>query len=190
MELSTVGLVRGADLILLVIDLASDSLIEDTQAVLDRFTSGKTRLGKETGLDEEDVGVSFTATVVCLNKCDDPAAADRLALFDEFIQLPFDRIQVSAKDGMGLDQLRREVFQRLKIVRVYTKHPKEKEPDRTKPFAIHQGETLVEVAQQLHHEMAASLKSARVWGPAVHAGTVVKPDYQPQDGDVVELHAS
>lgn len=188
MELSTVGLVRGADLVLLVIDLASDSLIEDTQAVLERFTSGKTRLGRETGLDESDVGVSYTATLVCLNKCDDPAADERLTLLDEFIELPFDRIKISGQAGTGLDQLRREVFERLKIVRVYTKHPKEKEPDRTKPFAIHCGETLVEVAEQLHRDMASALKSARVWGASVHDGTTVKPDYQPQDGDVVELH--
>lgn len=188
MELSTVGLVRGADLILLVIDLGSDSLIEDTQAVLERFSSGKTRLGRETGLDEDDVGVSFTATLVVLNKCDDSAAQERLALLDEFISLPFDRIQVSGQVGTGLDQLRREVFERLQIVRVYAKHPKEKEPDRSKPFTIRRGETLVEVAAQVHRDMAAQLKSARVWGAAVHDGTPVKPDYQPLDGDVVELH--
>ena len=188
MELSTVGLVRGADLVLFVIDLSSDSLIEDTQAVLDRFTTGKTRLGHETCLDAEDVGVSYTATLVLLNKCDDPQAQERLALLDEFIKLPWDRIQVSGLTGEGLDLLRREVFQRLKIVRVYAKHPKQKEPDRSKPFAIRQGETLVEVAMQVHRDMASTLKSARVWGAAVHDGTVVKADYQPIDGDIVELH--
>ncbi len=188
MELSTVGLIRGADLVLLVIDLASDSLIEDTQAVLDRLSSGKTRLGRESELDEDDIGVSYTSTLVCLNKSDDPQAADRLALLDEFLELPFDRIQVSAVQGTGLEDLRREVFERLQIVRVYAKHPKEKEPDRSKPFTIRRGQTLVEVAEQIHHDMAEKLKSARIWGTAVHDGTTVKPDYQPLDGDIVELH--
>ncbi len=32
MDPSTIGLVRGADLIFLVIDLGSDSVLEDTQA--------------------------------------------------------------------------------------------------------------------------------------------------------------
>jgi uncharacterized protein len=188
METSTVGLVRGADLVLLVVDLASDSLIEDTQAVIERFQGGKTRLGRETGLDEEDVGVSYTMTLVCLNKYDVADADDRLALLDEFLQLPWDRIKVSATTGIGLEELRRQVFERLEIVRVYAKHPKEKEPDRSKPFAIRRGETLVEVAEHVHRDMAASLRSARVWGSAVHDGTTVKPDYQPLDGDVVELH--
>ncbi len=189
MDPATIGLARGADLIFLVIDLASDTLVEDTQAVLERFGSGKTRLGRTTMLDEEDIGVSYTETLVLLNKCDDPGAKDRLALLDEFVALPFDRIEVSATEGTGLDDLRRAVFERLKIVRVYTKHPKQKEADRSKPFAIRQGQTLVEVAEQVHRDMAATLKTARVWGKAVHDGTVVKPDYVPLDGDVVELHA-
>jgi uncharacterized protein len=189
MDPATIGLARGADLLFLVVDLASDSLIEDTQAVLDRFGAGKTRLGRTTMLDEEDVGVSYTETLIVLNKCDDAGAADRLAMLDEFIQLPFDRLKVSATEGLGLDELRKNVFDRLKIVRVYTKHPKQKEPDISKPFTIRQGQTLVEVAEQVHKDMAATLKTARVWGKAVHDGTTVKPDYQPLDGDIVELHA-
>jgi len=188
MEPSTLGLVRGADLVLLIVDLASDALIEDTQAVLERFAASKTRLGRESHLDEDDIGVSYTSTLVCLNKCDDPQASERLALLDEFLELPFDRIHTSGATGTGLSDLKRKVFERLKVVRVYAKHPKEKEPDRSKPFAIRQGQTLVEVAEQIHHEMAAKLKTARVWGVSVHDGTTVKPDFQPHDGDVVELH--
>ena len=101
LESTVVGLVRGADLVLLVVDLASDSLIEDTQAVLERFRAGKTRLGRTTELDPDDVGVSYTATLLCLNKCDDPAAAARLALLDEFLPLPFDRLQVKGDPGHG-----------------------------------------------------------------------------------------
>jgi ribosome-interacting GTPase 1 len=185
---ATIGLVRGADLVLLVIDLGSDSLVEETSAVLDQFANGKTRFGRHTMLDEEDIGVSYTQTLVLLNKMDDPQAHERLALLDEFLDLPLDRIEVSATQGTGLDHLRREVFERLEIVRVYAKHPKEKEPDRSKPFTIRRGETLVEVAEHVHRDLAAQLKGARIWGAAVHDGTTVKPDYQPQDGDVVELH--
>ena len=185
---ATIGLVRGADLVCLVIDLASDTLIEDTQAVLDRFQSSKTRFGRETLLDETDVGVSYTGTIVVLNKCDDSSATERLAMLDEFLSLPFDRLQVSASTRAGLPELRKVVFERLKIVRVYTKHPKHKDPDMSKPFTIRQGQTLLDVADLVHCDMAASLKSARVWGKSDHASTTVNPDYQPQDGDIVELH--
>lgn len=190
MDASTIGLIRGADLILLVIDLGSDTLIEDTQAILARFMQSKTRFGRDTMLDESDVGVSYTATLALLNKCDGPGAADRRETLDEFVQLPFERLAVSATEGTGLVELRKAIFEQLKIVRVYTKHPKEKEPDLSKPFVIRQGQTLLEVAEQVHHDIAASLKSARIWGSTVHDGTTVKPDYQPRDGDIVELNSS
>ena len=185
---ATVGLVRGADLVLLVIDLGNDALVEETAAVLEQFAAGKTRLGRQTMLDEEDIGVSYTQTLVVLNKADDPDAEGRLALLDEFLELPYDRLQVSATEGTGLDELKRQTFERLEVVRVYAKHPKEKEPDRSKPFTIRRGDTLVEVAECIHRDLANQLKGARVWGAAVHDGTPVKPDYQPLDGDVVELH--
>ncbi len=122
---ATIGLVRGADLVLFVVDLASDEVLEDTQAVLDRFQAGKTRLGQETMLDDEDIGVSYTRTTLLLNKIDDPGAHERLQLLDEFLELPFERIEVGATMGTGLDEPRKHVFERLQIVRVYTKHPKE-----------------------------------------------------------------
>lgn len=189
MDPATIGLVRGADRVLLVVDLASDELIEDTQAVLGRFAAGKTRLGRETKLDDEDIGVSYTSTTILLNKVDAPDAQERLGLLDEFLELPFERIEVSATEGQGLAELRKHTFERLEIVRVYTKHPKEKDPDMKKPFTVRAGDTLVEVAENVHRDMAANLKGARVWGTAVHDGTTVKPDYQPQDRDVVELHS-
>ncbi len=189
MDPSTIGLVRGADLVFWVIDLGSDSVLEDTQAVLARF-DGKTRLAAESYLDEEDLGVSYTATFLVLNKCDSAGAAERLEMLDEFVlsESKMERFRVSATEGTGLDDLRRRVFEMLEIVRVYTKHPKQKEPDMTKPFTIRRGQSLVEVAECVHRDMAATLKGARVWGKAVHDGTTVKPDYTPLDGDIVELH--
>ncbi len=182
------GLIRGADLVLLVIDLASDSLVEDTQALLAHF-QGKTRFGRESCLDEEDIGTTYTQTLVLLNKCDDPQAQERLQIFDEFVPLQLDRIEVSGSEKIGLDRLAEEVFRRLDVVRVYSKNPKAKEPDMSRPFTIKRGETLLEVAEQIHKDVAASLKGARVWGTGVHPGTNVKPDYQPHDKDIVELHS-
>lgn len=187
---ATVGLVRGADLIFFVVDLASDEILEDTQAVLREFSHGKTRFGRKTMLDLEDVGTSYTETLLILNKSDAQGAEERLELLQEFLQLPFDRIPTSATTGAGLEKVRQEAFKRMGIIRVYTKHPNEKQPDMSSPFVIRKGNTLVEVAEQVHHDLASRLKSARIWGSAIHDGTTVKPDYEPQDGDIVELHSS
>jgi uncharacterized protein len=187
---TVLGLIRGADVVLLVVDLDSDSLVEDTQAVLAHLQNSKTRLGRETCLDEEDIGTTYTQTIVLLNKIDSDGATDRKKIFNEFLILPFDQIEVSGATKHGLDELTEQVFRRLNVVRVYTKNPKAKEPDMSKPFIVKQGQTLIEVADQIHRDLATTLRSARVWKSAIHPCTTVKPDYQPQDKDIVELHSA
>src|SRR5687767_8808575 len=76
----TLGLIRGSDLALLMVDLGADEGIDGLQAVLSQLQHGKTRLAKESYLDEEDVGLSFTKTFLVLNKIDLPEAEDRIAL--------------------------------------------------------------------------------------------------------------
>lgn len=182
------NLVRGADLVLLVIDLGNDSLIEDTQFILERFSNGKTRFGRESELDEDDIGTTYTRTLVVFNKADAPDAEGRFEMLTEYIKFDFDFVRVSATTRENLESIPKEVFSRLELVRVYTQNPREKKPDLTKPFTIRRGETLVEVAMQIHRDFGEKLQSARVWGSAVHDGTVVKPEYTPQDRDIVELN--
>src|SRR3954468_1740581 len=54
------GLIRGSDVALLMFDAGSDDGIDGLTPVLDRLNESKTRLAKESYLDEEDVGLSFT----------------------------------------------------------------------------------------------------------------------------------
>jgi ribosome-interacting GTPase 1 len=57
-----------------------------------------------------------------------------------------------------------------------------------RPFTIRRGSMLMELAGLVHKEFLKGLKFARVWGEAVHDGTVVKGDYVLHDKDIVELH--
>src|SRR4029453_572282 len=59
-DANVLGLIRGSDVALLMFDAGSDDGVEALQAVLDRLNQTKTRLAKESYLDEEDVGLSFT----------------------------------------------------------------------------------------------------------------------------------
>ncbi len=77
----------------------------------------------------------------------------------------------------------------MDVVRVYTKHPRQREPDYEKPFTVRRGGTLLEIAEMIHKDVAQNLRYARVWGSQVHDGTTVKADYVLQDKDVVEIHA-
>jgi len=182
------GLIRSADLALLMVDLGDDAGIEQCQDVLERLSTTKTRLAARSYLDEEDVGLSYTQTFLVPNKIDLPEAAARLELLHELCPLDFAEYVISAKNGTGLEALREAVYKALDVVRVYTKLPAAKEPDLDRPFTLRRGSTLWELAGQVHKDYLTGLKFARVWGTAVHAATAVKGDYLLQDKDVVELH--
>jgi uncharacterized protein len=182
------NLIRSGDLALLMIDLESDSGVEQCQEVLDRLAETKTRLAARSYLDEQDVGLSYTQTFVLPNKIDAPGAADRLELLHELLPMEFKEFVISAKAGTNLETLRKAIYDAMDVVRVYSKLPTAKEPDRDRPFTLHRGSQLTEMAGMVHKDFCEGLKFARVWGTAVHAGTQVKGDYVLHDKDVVELH--
>jgi uncharacterized protein len=182
------GLVRGADAALLMVDLGSDSGVEQCQEVLDRLSDTKTRLARTSSLDEEDVGLSYTQTFLVPNKIDLPEAAERLSLFHELCPVDFREFPISAQEKTGLEELRNAIYESLDVIRVYSKLPTAKEADLERPFTLPRGSQLLDVAGEVHKDFLERLKFARVWGPAVHDGTVVKADYVLHDKDIVELH--
>jgi uncharacterized protein len=184
----TYGLIRAADLALVLVDLGVDEGVEQCQDVLDKLNSTKTRLGRTSCLDEQDVGLSYTQALLVPNKIDLPEAPARLELLHELVKVDFSEYVISAQHGTGLESLRAEIFRRLDVIRVYTKLPSAKGPDMDRPFTLRRGLTLLEMAGQVHKDYIEGLKFARVWGVAVHDGTVVKGDYVLHDKDVVELH--
>lgn len=188
MEPYVQGIVRAADVAVLLVDLGSDDGLEQLQELLDRMAATKTRLARSSSLDEEDVGISYTQTLLAPNKIDLPEAADRLELLHDLCPLDFSEHPISAAQGTGLEALREAIYQGLDVVRVYTKLPTAKTADYGRPFTPRRGSTLVDVAAMVHQDLAAQLKFARVWGSAVHHASVVKADYVLHDKDVVELH--
>jgi ribosome-interacting GTPase 1 len=182
------GIIRGADLALLVIDLGDDSGIEQAQELLDRLNGTKTRLGRTTRLDDEDVGLSYTQTIAVPNKIDLPEAHQRLELLHDLCPLDLAECVISAEHGAGLEALREMIFRALDVVRVYTKLPTARSADFDRPYTLRRGSTVLDLAEQIHKDFMQQFKFARVWGSGVHDATVVKADYAPHDKDIVELH--
>ncbi|MDO5309885.1 MAG: TGS domain-containing protein [Planctomycetia bacterium] len=184
------GYIRAAELALLMVDLGDEDGIQQCIDVLTRFKDAKTRLAVESGLDEDDVGVSYTKTFIVLNKSDLPDYQERLELFHEFCPTPFQEFQISALDGSGVEQLRDAIYHAMNVIRVYTKQPTKKEADRERPFTLKEGSTVFDLCDQIHKDYAQKFKFARVWGANVHDGTVVKGDYVVADQDVVEINVA
>lgn len=182
-------LVRGADLAVVVVDLGSDDGVEGLSQCLAAFQAGKTRLAKESYVDEDDIGVTYTKTIIALNKIDDPQADERLTLLREFVSFDFPEYRISAERGDGLEDLKKAIYESLDVVRVYSKLPHKKEADYEKPFTLKRGGTVLDVAELVHKDLAATFKHARIWGTGIIDGSTVKGDYVVHDKDVLEIHA-
>ncbi len=183
------GMIRGADLVVLLVDLGNDDGIENLQALLDKLNATKTRLARESALDEADVGISFTRTLLALNKIDDPDAEERLPLLHELCPLDLPEYKISASTGTGLEDLRSAIFAGLDVIRVYTKLPTQKTADFERPYTLARDSTVLDVAELVHKDIAENFRHARIWGTGVHDGSTVKGDHVLHDKDILELHS-
>ena len=157
------NVIRSADAALLVADLASDDVADATLAVLDRLDAAHTELVRELPFDDEDESIRHLKTVMAATKLDADGARDRLEVVREWFAPRFPIAPVSASTGEGLETLRTATYHLLGVLRVYTKVPG-KPADRTKPFTLPLGSTVLDLAREIHRDFEQSLKSARIWG--------------------------
>ena len=184
-EPELIDLIRRSDLILLVVDLQTYPIeqLEDTIAFLQGHRIVPHHLQERY---VESGGLTFIPLLVVVNKNDDESSDDDLEVLRELLGDEWPLLPVSATTGRNLDRLRQAVFERLEIMRIYSKPPG-KEPDLSAPFVLKKGSTVAELAGQVHQDFLKNLKSARVWGSAAYDGQMVGRDHVLQDRDVVEL---
>jgi small GTP-binding protein len=186
-EPEMMNLLRRADLILLMIDIQGFPIqqLEDATAILmenrivplqlkDRYT-GERR-------------PSYVQVLVLANKCDDERCEEDFEVLCELLEDEWSLLPISVTTGRNVDAMKRAVFERLDVIRVYSKPPG-KDPNYRSPFTMKRGGTVEEFAGKVHQDFLANLKSARVWGSVTHDGQMVGRDHVLHDGDVVELKA-
>jgi len=186
---------QPAEACLLVADLSRPGCVErvmDVVAMLEGkqvfLTAQWPQGGSGASPDDDTMFVTALPTLLVANKSDlmdDPDG--ELDVLKELSGINLPTLAVSAETGSGLEDLGAWLFEHLGIVRVYTKLPG-KPADRSTPFTVRRGETVLEVASQVHREVARDLKYARVWGAESFEGRQVGREHVLVDGDVVELH--
>jgi ribosome-interacting GTPase 1 len=181
------GIMMWQDAALLVADLSDDDVADATLAVLERLGEAHTELVGELPYDVEDDAIRHLKTVLVASKLDADGARERLEVVTEWFGPKFPIVPISAQTGEGLESLRTTTYDLLGVLRVYTKVPG-KPADRTKPFTLPLGSTILDLAREIHRDFEHSLKSARIWGAGVFDGQAVKRDHELNDGDVIELH--
>jgi ribosome-interacting GTPase 1 len=179
------NIMRGADALLLVLDLSQDP-VSELETIREILQGQRIILqGEEGGGDEP--GSFIKRWLLVGNKGDLPGSAEHAAIFRELYENRFPITVVSAKEGTGVEGLRSQLFSLLDCLRVYSKRPGH-EPDLSNPVILKQKSTVLDLAKEIHKDFAAKLDYARIWGQGKYNGQRVNWDYILQDGDIIELH--
>src|SRR3954451_24165566 len=132
----------------------------------------------EVALAEIELPAFLAAT-----RADEASAAAIDRLRGAFPDL--DVIAVSVIDEASLDAFREAAWRLTRLIRVRLRLVGDTDPE---PIALEPGSTVADVADCVHHDLAASFTGARVWGPSARFdGQRVGRDHAVQDGDVVEI---
>ncbi len=126
----------------------------------------------------------FVPAIVVITKIDKKKKDDLERLKKTFP----DGVFVSAKTKEGLDELKKKMIKRLKLIRVYTKKIGER-PNLEEPMVLKKGNTVEDMCKRIHKDFVKKFKYARVWGKSVKFdGQLVGLKHRLKDGDVVELY--
>jgi len=180
------NLIRNADVLLLLVDLTEDTIFQ-MEILTEELERMRIKIVGRGSIPSLEVGWISLRALLIGNKCDVRNAMVEYRKFENRFKDTFPLLPISAREGMNFDELKKEVYQLLDILRVYTKVPG-KEPDLTEPVILKKGSTVEEVALSVHKDFAAKLRYAKIWGSGKFDGQMVKRDYRVSEGDVIELH--
>ncbi len=184
------SIVRQADLLLAVVSLETDPLAELQSALAELEAMRVEPVSPETPPAPSEPGQPLQKRLlVAANKLDLPGAAVTLELLRLEVGKTHRVVGLSAEDGIGLDELRRALFDALQVIRVYTRAPGH-QPDLTQPVVLPHDATVGDAAEEIHKELGAHLKYALLWGSSgKFSGQRVGRAHVLRDGDVVEFIA-
>jgi len=97
-------------------------------------------------------------------------------------------INTLGKKEPDMESLFQKVWEKLGLVRIYTKEPGKEAESRA--LVLEVGATVEEAAGDVHKEFIKFFKYARIWGKSIkHGGERVGLNHILEDGDILEIHA-
>ena len=176
---------RSADLIAIVIDLSREP-ISQVEAALQGLREARIEPLIDDG--SQATPGSYPRKMLIVGNKNELAGSNENweRLRAQYAEL-FPLVAISAREGSGLEEFKRAIYQALNIIRVYTKTPGSK-ADLSDPMVLKKGSTLEEAAESLHKDFYQNLKYAVVWGSGKYDGQRVSKGHVLQDGDIVEFH--
>jgi ribosome-interacting GTPase 1 len=179
-------ILKRADALMLLIDLSVDPL-EQMETLISLLDGMRITLDPNKTTDPDGRELIYKKAIVVGNKLDLDIVGRNLRDLKDMYGDRFPVAGISATAGTGIEEMKQSLYRMLDLIRVYTKRPGGK-PDLADPVVLPRGSTLAEAAQEIHKDLLARLKFARVWGSGKHDGVMVGREHVLEDGDIIELH--
>jgi small GTP-binding protein len=179
------NLLRRCDLILLVVDVQThpvQQLEESIEILEENRIVASHRVDSYTG----EGRIVVKPLLVVANQCDDDDCDEVFEILQELLEEDWPMLPISATGDRNLSELGWAIFEKLRIMRIYSKAPGE-EPKYGEPFVMERGGTVEQFARKIHKDFYDNLRAARVWGSSTFDGQQVQRDYVLHDQDIVEL---
>ena len=180
------NLIRRVDLVLVMIDLHAHP-VQQLEFVLQKLQENRIAPKYLEGQIEVEGFLLHVPTLVVVNKFDSEEYEEHYQIFKELLGQEYPMVPVSVQTGHNIDTLKRTIFEKLGVIRVYSKAPG-KDVDKSAPFVVDQGIQLGDFAGKVHKDFQEKLKSAKIWGTSADFdGQMVSRDHVLEDEDIVEL---
>jgi ribosome-interacting GTPase 1 len=134
-------------------------------------------------IDSLDHSIVYIPLVLVVNKID----LSEESYLEELKKKIPDALYIAADRGMMVQELREEIFNKLRLIRIYMK-PQGQKTDYEEPLIIRKGSTVGDVAGRLHRDFLKNFRHAKVWGSSVKfPGQKVGLDHTLEDSDVLRI---
>jgi ribosome-interacting GTPase 1 len=134
-------------------------------------------------IDSLDKSIVYIPLLIVVNKID---LAETPYLRDFKENMP-EALYISADKGVMVQELREEIFNRLKLIRIYMK-PQGQKADYDEPLIVRKGSTVEDVAGRLHRDFIRNFRHAKVWGSSVKfPGQKVGLEHILKDKDLLRI---
>ena len=185
----------GTTLRVILIGKLIDCTVRDVEELLRgyKINDAIVRISGEVSLDEIENAIYentiYKPAVIVANKLDLKGAQANLRALKQHVNGKFPVIPMSCERKVGLQELGKALFESLGIIRIYTKEPGMRTYS-DHPFPLRKGDTVNELAKNIHKELLSNFMFAMVWAKRLpFSPKKVGINFVLDDGDIIEIHA-
>lgn len=130
---------------------------------------------------------TYIPAIVLINKIDLISKNQLNARIEHINSKNWMIVPISAKENIGINELKDVIFRELKFIRIYLK-PSGKKPDFEEPLILEKGKKVEDACRKLHRDFKKKFRYAHIWGKsAKYPSQKVGLDHELKDKDILTI---